>query len=202
MAQNTTRFTEEGTTNMKTDFTPEQGNITGSIKDKVNISSDWERAQPLIDGVVTKRIANVLKDNGMLTEIFRQDWFASPASVDQIFQVILNPGEISGWHSHQQTIDRLFVSLGAVKTVLFDGRTTSPTYRMVNEFRTGTSAPTLLIVPTGVWHAVQNISVERSIVINFTDKAYDYNDPDHWRLPINSDKIPYSFGIKGSTGKF
>ncbi len=201
MAQKTSRFTNEGFLIMKNIYTPEEGNISGSTKDKHNISADWERTQSLIDGVVIKRIANVLKDNGILTEIFRQDWFASPATIDQIFQVILNPGEISGWHSHQHTIDRLFISLGSVKTVLFDGRTGSPTYRMVNEFRTGVAAPTLLIVPPGVWHAVQNISSEPSLIVNITDKAYQYQDPDHWRLPIDSEEIPYSFTAKGSTRK-
>lgn len=186
---------------MSDEYTTEHGNIIGSTKDSMNISANWERIQSLIDGVITKQVANVLKDNGMLTEIFRQDWFTTPMNVDQIFQVKLNPGEISGWHSHQHTIDRLFVSHGSLKTVLYDARTTSPTYGMVNEFRTGTSAPTLIIVPAGVWHAIQNICTEPSIVINFTDKAYAYHDPDHWRLPIETEKIPYSFNSKGSIRK-
>jgi dTDP-4-dehydrorhamnose 3,5-epimerase len=186
---------------MKNDFTPEQGNISGSSKDSHNISANWEKIQSFIDGVIVKHVANVPKDNGLLTEIFRQDWFSSPVAIDQIFQAVLNPGEISGWHSHQHTVDRLFVSSGLIKTVLFDARTTSPTYGAINEFRSGTAAPTLIIVPSGVWHAVQNISPVPSILINFTDKAYQYNDPDHWRLPIDTDKIPYSFHAMGSIRK-
>ena len=174
-------------------FLPEQGQIQGSTKDKQSMSSDWKPAQDLINGVKVKEIKNVLKENGFLTEIFRTDWALDEGEVQQVFQVILSPGGISAWHAHQFTTDRIFVSYGWAKMILFDAREDSPTYNLINEFRIGINRPTLLVVPPGVWHGSQNISTEPSCLINLVDRAYTYDDPDHWRLPIDTPKIPYSF---------
>jgi dTDP-4-dehydrorhamnose 3,5-epimerase len=32
-------------------------------------------------------------------------------------------------------------------------------------------------------------------VINIVDRAYDYHDPDHWRVPDDSPHIPFSFRV-------
>jgi dTDP-4-dehydrorhamnose 3,5-epimerase len=50
-----------------------------------------------------------------------------------------------------------------------------------------------VVVPPGVWHAVQNLAPETSTLLNLVDHAYDYEKPDHWRLPIGTPLIPYSF---------
>ena len=177
----------------KTGFTPEGGLIEGCAKDNPNITPDWEPRQQLIEGVKVKEIKNVPKENGFLTEIFRADWGLDDGRVGQVFQVILSPGRVSAWHAHQLTTDRLFASQGLIKMVLFDARVGSPTHNLVNEFRIGTVRPALLIIPPGVWHGAQNISQEPSCLINLVDRAYTYEDPDHWRLPIDTPKIPYSF---------
>jgi hypothetical protein len=30
-------------------------------------------------------------------------------------------------------------------------------------------------------------------VLNLTDHAYTYDSPDHWRLPVDTRRIPYRF---------
>jgi dTDP-4-dehydrorhamnose 3,5-epimerase len=100
---------------------------------------------------------------------------------------------VSAWHAHQFTTDRLFGSYGLLKIVLFDARSNSPTYRLINEFRIGLIRPSLIVVPPGVWHGIQNIAKESSCLINLVDRAYDYEDPDHWKLPSDTKDIPYSF---------
>jgi dTDP-4-dehydrorhamnose 3,5-epimerase len=175
------------------DFTPEQGMIEGCTKDERNIASDWEPLQELIDGVKVKEIKNVPKENGFLTEIFRADWELDEGHVSQVFQVNLFPGGISAWHAHQFSTDRLFASYGLIKVVLFDARSNSRTHKLINEFRIGLVRPTLIVVPPGVWHGVQNISKEPGCLVNLVDRAYAYEDPDHWRLPFDTSKILYSF---------
>ena len=174
-------------------FTPEQGLIEGCAKDERSITSDWEPLRELIEGVKLKDVKNVPKENGLLTEIFRADWALDEGAISQVFQVNLFPGAISAWHVHQFSIDRLFVSSGLMKVVLYDARTGSQTYRLINEFRVGLMRPTLIVIPPGVWHGVENISTEPSCLINLVDRAYAYEDPDHWRLPSDSPRIPYSF---------
>ncbi len=172
---------------------PEQGRLEGALKREQSLTSDWVALQALIDGVRVKEIQNVPKVNGFLTEIFRSDWELDDGPVNQVFQVGLDPGQISAWHAHQFTTDRLFASYGQVHVVLYDARLKSPTYRLVNEFLIGPIRPALIVVPPGVWHGLQSGFDERSLVINLVDRAYTYEDPDHWYLPSDTWEIPYSF---------
>jgi dTDP-4-dehydrorhamnose 3,5-epimerase len=167
--------------------------IEGAMKDRQSITADWTSLGQAIAGVLVREVRNVLKDNGVLTEIFRLDWALDGGAVEQVFQVTLTPGGLSAWHTHGTTTDRLFVTHGHMKIVLFDGREDSPTHGRVNEFRFGIQRPALVVVPPGVWHGVQNLGNEPGSVLNIVDRAYRYEDPDHWRLPADTPKIPYSF---------
>jgi len=173
--------------------TSNNGMIAGCRKDGQSAMADWSLLQPFIAGVKLREVKHVAKENGHLTEIFRKDWALDTGEVDQVFQVSLLPGGLSAWHTHQLTTDRLFVNSGQVKVVLYDARKVSPTYRMVNVFRLGTVRPALVVIPPGVWHGVLNLGSEAGLVLNLVDKAYQYEDPDHWRLPWDTDKIPYRF---------
>lgn len=167
--------------------------LEGATKDRQTITPRWvPSAQTLIDGVEVHEVLNVPKSNGYLTEIFRAEWLGNPA-IDQVFQVVLEPGALSAWHTHAMTTDRLFISSGIVRIALYDGREGSPTHGLVNEFRFGTIRPALLVVPPRVWHGVENIGSSHAFVLNLVDRAYDYEDPDHWRVPADSDQIPFRF---------
>lgn len=167
--------------------------IEGAAKDRQSITSDWVPLQPLIDGVRVREVRNVPKENGVLVEVFRREWALGDGVVDQVFQVTLFPGAISAWHAHEMTTDRLFVNQGQMKLVLYDARPGSPTHGLVNEFRFGSFRPALVVVPPGVWHGIQNLSNEVSSMLSMVDRAYRYEDPDHWRLPPSSPQIPYTF---------
>lgn len=136
-------------------------------------------------------VRNVLYDSGSLTEIYRAEWFSPPLEVGQAFQITIPEGGVTAWHMHTQTTDRLFVSVGDVKIVLFDARPDSQTRGLTNEFRFGERRPGLVVVPTGVWHGLRNLHAAPSVVVNLVDRPYDYAEPDHWRLPLDSPEIPY-----------
>jgi dTDP-4-dehydrorhamnose 3,5-epimerase len=167
--------------------------IEGSVKQQQSVTSDWEICLELIAGVAVREVKNVLKDNGLLTEIFRTDWLGEDGMIDQVFQVVLFGGCISAWHVHLLTTDRIFVNQCQIKIVLYDARTDSSTYGRINEFRFGSARPALLVIPPGVWHGLQNLSKRASSVLNLVDRAYKYDDPDHWQAPIETESIPYSF---------
>ena len=168
--------------------------IGNATKDKQTLTAQWTpAAMRLIDGVSVREVLNVPKQNGYLTEIFRREWFTDAEPVDQVFQVVLDPGAISAWHAHGQTLDRLFISHGLARVVLYDAREGSPTHGLVNEFRFGTVRPALINIPRHVWHGVQNAGSSACVILNLVDRAYDYEDPDHWRLPIGAAEIPFAF---------
>ena len=171
--------------------------IQGAVKDRQSMTADWVPLAQHIAGIQVREVKNVPKDNGVLTEIFRLDWNLDSGAVQQVFQVTLVPGGLSAWHTHRLTTDRLFITHGLIKIVLFDGREESPTRGRVNELRFGVVRPALVVVPPGVWHGVQNVSSGPSSVLNIVDRAYRYEDPDHWRLPPDTPEIPYSFRTGG-----
>jgi len=164
-------------------------------KDKQSITKDWQfLGAKIIDGVWLQEVKNVPKDNGLLVEIVRSEWLGEHKVIDQVFQVTLIPNGITAWHAHEVTTDRLFVTDGLLKIVLYDSREGSPTYGVINEFRLGSIRPGLLIIPPKVWHGVQNCSSHDAKFLNLVDRAYSYEDPDHWRVPSDSPEIPYTFG--------
>lgn len=176
-------------------FTDEEGYLVGAKQDSQSITSDWQPLQDLIAGVVVHEVKNVpRRSGGHLTEIYRLDWNLDDLGVEQVFQSVLEPGQTSAWHVHRFTTDRIFVNWGSLMVVLYDARARSGTFGRVNEFCLGTGRPGLVRVPTGVWHGVHNRGAEPAALLNLADRAYRYEDPDHWRLPVDAPSIPYRFG--------
>jgi dTDP-4-dehydrorhamnose 3,5-epimerase len=167
--------------------------LPGATKDEQSVTSDWAVLQDTIDGVRLVEVRNVLTERGSTTEILRLDWFDQGVEIDQVFQVTLAAHAVSAWHVHMNTTDRLFVTSGHAKVVLYDSRPGSRTHGMVNEFRLGDRRPGLVVVPPGVWHGLKNLATEEARVLNLVDRAYEYEDPDHWRLPADTNEIPYRF---------
>lgn len=96
--------------------------VTGE-QDRQSVNADWLPVEePPIVGVAVKEIRPVAVSSGYLTEIWRREWCLDQLPVNQIFQRTLEPGEVTGWHAHAVTIDRLFCAVGSVRVSLFDGR--------------------------------------------------------------------------------
>jgi dTDP-4-dehydrorhamnose 3,5-epimerase len=168
--------------------------LPGTVKDRQSVTRDWQTVdQPLIDGVAVVEVKNVVTSRGHLTEIYRADWNLTPGNVAQVFQTVLEPGAISAWHAHAKTTDRLFAAHGRILIVLYDARRGSPTYGRLNQFRFGAVRPALVTVPAGIWHGVQNVASSPSILLNLVSECYSYEDPDHYRLPIDTKEIPFQF---------
>jgi dTDP-4-dehydrorhamnose 3,5-epimerase len=162
------------------------------VKDCQLVRPDWSPADPIaIDGVTAKQITSVITDNGYLTEMWRPEWKLDGLGVGQVFQRVVDPGSASGWHAHRLTTDRLFCAIGRLLIALYDGRVESPSHGEVAAFRLGSERPGVVSVPPGVWHGVRNIGTQPVVMLNAVDVAYDYEDPDHYRLPLDTPLIPY-----------
>lgn len=168
--------------------------VAGAERDPQSITRDWTPvARELIDGVQLRDVRAVPTGYGFLIEMFRSEWHEENPRVDQIFTSCLMPGGISAWHAHGETVDRLFVMHGLMHVVLYDARDDSPTRGRINEFRLGPVRPGLLIIPKRVWHGVKNVGADPAYLINAVDRAYEYENPDHWRAPYDSSVIPFRF---------
>src|SRR3569833_2353648 len=162
----------------------------GGMRDTPTVDAQGRLPEAdLIQGVQVRELANVLMENGSLTEIFRDDW--QPGTVaGHVFQRLLPPGKVSAWHAHAATADRLFCGYGTVRITLYDDRAESPTRGRANVFRTGRERPQLITIPAGVWHAAVNIGPGDALLINAASEPYDHSRPDHWRPTPGSGEIP------------
>lgn len=157
-----------------------------------SVTADWEWVgKPLIQGVQVKEVKNVPTGYGVLNEVWREDWGLDPFPVRQVFQGTFEPGQLSAWHAHAVTTDRLFVTSGRMRIVLYDARPESPTFGLLNEITLGSLRPGLVIVPPQVWHGVKNVGSSLASLLNLVDEAYSYREPDHWSVPSDSPSIPY-----------
>ena len=148
---------------------------------------------PLIAGVSVKGVKHVPKENGFLVEIFRDAWKLDAGAFAKAFQVTLFGGAISAGTPTSTRPTAL--RQRRLMKVLHLRRPRGFTHPLgaINEFRVGRPRPVLILVPPKVWHGVQNIGKEDASIVNLPDHAYRYEDPDHWRLPPDTDEIPYSF---------
>ena len=172
--------------------------LKGAHKDGQQVTRDWHKLQPSIEGVVVREVLHVPRDHGVITEMYRPEWDPTGQPLVHIYQSRLFPGAIGAWSCHMKSIDRLFVNQGHLKIVLFDGREHSNTYGVVMELHVGDVRPAFLIIPVGIWHGLQNLGSSDALLLNFPTLAYDYENPDHYRLPYDTDQIPYSWALRGA----
>src|SRR4029434_4290514 len=86
---------------------PSVGALQGAKRDAQSITRDWQLLREPIVGVDVREVKNVLKDNGYLTEIWREDWGLRPSTVAQVFQALIESRGLYAWHDHGHATDRL-----------------------------------------------------------------------------------------------
>ncbi len=149
----------------------------------------------MIQGVEVKRLTRHADERGYLMEILRSD--------DEIFSkfgqcyVSMNyPNVIRAWHWHEKQDDFFVVVKGMIKVGLYDMREGSPTRGEVNEFYLGENNHIVLKIPVGVAHGYKTVGVEPSLLVNFPSEVYNPEEPDEYRLPWNTDQIPFNWEIE------
>ena len=153
-------------------------------RSQVDPCGTW-RTEP-IEGVVFRPTRPVPHESGTVTEIVRRDW---PEITHEVVHTHLSttlPGAVRAWGLHQHSTDRLFVVKGLVSIVVFDGRTASPTYGLLNEFKVSERNPGLLQIAPNLFHGWKTIGTDESFIINMPTMLYNYDQPDALDLPYES----------------
>jgi dTDP-4-dehydrorhamnose 3,5-epimerase len=140
-----------------------------------------------IEGVTFRPTRPVPHESGTVTEIVRTDWQEIEHEVVHVHVTTTQPGCIRAWGLHRQSTDRLFVVKGLVSLVVFDGRTSSPSYGVLNEFKVSERNPGLLQIAPNLFHGWKAIGSEEAFVVNMPSSPYDYEQPDALDLPYDSD---------------
>jgi dTDP-4-dehydrorhamnose 3,5-epimerase len=83
-----------------------------------SVTADWDPiAPPPIAGVRLVDVKNVVYKNGVLTEIFRAEWFED-FTIRHVVHVSIVAGETSQWHCHKVQQDVIFPVTGQLRVGL------------------------------------------------------------------------------------
>jgi dTDP-4-dehydrorhamnose 3,5-epimerase len=162
-----------------------------AVRDTQTVTPEGKRLTKAIDGVRIRQAVTHTDERGSLCEAYDLRWGFTDEPLVYVYTVQIPPGQKRGWVVHAEQDDRIFISKGAVKVVLYDARPASPTFRLVQEIYSGEFERTLLRIPAGVFHAVVNIGQADVEFVNMPTRPYLHERPDKYRLPDDSDAIPY-----------
>jgi dTDP-4-dehydrorhamnose 3,5-epimerase len=165
--------------------------VVEPIRDPATVTPDGESLAELPDGVTFREAVTHVDSRGSVTELFdeRWDWHPDPLVFCYVFTV--RPKQVKGWGMHLEHEDRYFVLFGELSIVMYDAREGSPTRGLVATVVLSEYRRRLMNVPTGVWHANHNIGDRDAVCINFPTRPYDHESPDKYRLPLDTEEIPY-----------
>ena len=149
----------------------------------------------LIEGVTIKNLKPILDERGYLQECFRSDWPIFK-KFGQTYITVAFPNVVKAWHSHRIQTDNMICIVGNAKLVLYDNRNESSTYKVINEFFFGEKNPNLITIPPNIWHGFKAMGSKKIMVLNVPTELYNYDEPDEYRLPYNTDEIDYDWEIK------
>ncbi len=173
--------------------------LAAADKDKVTTKADSQPLIQEIDGVQTRYPPVHTDARGTLVEVFSADWDWDEEPLNFIYTVTIRPGIVKGWALHKTHADRYFLIDGELEVVLYDVRPDSPTCGKLSRLVMSDARRSLLRIPAFVWHADHNFGHRDARILNMPSRPYDHANPDKYRLPLDTDLIPHSFGpgVKG-----
>lgn len=139
-----------------------------------------------LEGVKTYDVNLLPDERGFFSEALRQDW---KDFIDEwILQSNLSysyPDVVRAWHMHLRgQVDYFLVLKGAVMICAYDEQT----QRLVKVIATEDKYM-MVRIPGHYYHGTKTISSKPSLIVYFTTKLYDYENPDEQRRPWNDPTI-------------
>ena len=145
----------------------------------------------MISGVMIKELKRHPDERGYFEELIRNsDPFFSEGFA-QLSRSHMVDGVVKAWHVHKTQIDWWYVLRGTIKTVLYDARPDSSTFKHLDEYVMGDeSLPIVLKVPPGVAHGLKVMKGPADLVY-VTSKVY--NKEEEGRIPYDDSGIGYDW---------
>ena len=146
----------------------------------------------MIEGVKVKKLKVISDERGRLMEILRRDDEIFK-EFGQVYMTTAKAGAIKAWHWHKLQTDNFACVFGKIRLVLYDARRDSKTYKQIDEFEMSLDNPLLVQIPASVYHGFKCTSDVEAIVINTVTKAYNYKNPDEYRVDAFDNDIDYDW---------
>ena len=149
----------------------------------------------LIQGVEVRTAKVIPDERGRPGEIMRADdpWFQK---FGQVYFTTTFPGVVKAWHSHKIQTDNFYVAKGTIKVAIYDTRENSKTKGSVNQIYMSEHTPAVLRIPPGICHGWMCVGTDEAYIINLTTEAYNYSQPDEFRIHPHDNEIPYDWTRK------
>lgn len=149
----------------------------------------------MIKGVEIKDLKALTDERGFLMEMLRSD---DPVfeKFGQVYVTCCKYGVAKAWHYHKEQTDHFVTVFGKALVVLYDMREDSPSKGEVQEFvlEAPPSKKTILLkIPKMVAHGFTATEKDEARIINVPTLMYNYDTPDEYRFPWNSQEIPYKW---------
>lgn len=151
-----------------------------------------------IVGVELKLLRSFPDQRGFFREVIRcTDPVFTAGVFGQWSHSKMQKNVVKAWHYHHIQTDWWYVPIGQVRTVLFDNRPESPTYKQKMELMLGDSSygdgtlEACVRIPPGVLHGCKVLSDEAHL---FYITSETYNPNDEGRFPYNDPIVPHSWG--------
>jgi dTDP-4-dehydrorhamnose 3,5-epimerase len=126
-----------------------------------------------IDGVILRPLQKFADARGWLCEVFRHDEIPAEFHPVMAYISMTEPGIARGPHEHVDQADYFaFIGPSNFKLYLWDNRTGSKTYRVLQTTLVGQDHPAAVIIPKGVVHAYKNVGAVQGWVFNCPNQLY------------------------------
>ncbi len=141
----------------------------------------------MLEGIMVKPLKRYFDERGFFMEVMRIDW-RDILGEDNIVQANISmsyPGIVRAWHRHVRgQVDYFIVIRGSIKLCAYDDES-----RELDEIILTWHEPKIARIPGRYWHGFKVIGDEPAVVLYFTNRLYDYNNPDEERRPWNDQTI-------------
>ena len=145
----------------------------------------------MINGVMIKELKRHPDERGYFEEIVRRsDPFFSEGFA-QLSRSHMVDGVVKAWHVHKTQIDWWYVATGIIKSVVYDARPDSPTYKQLDEYVMGEGQLSIVLkIPAGVAHGLKVLQGPADLVY-VTSSIY--NTEEEGRIEYTDSGIGYDW---------
>ena len=126
-----------------------------------------------IKGIIVTDLTRYTDERGWLMELFRSDEIEGGVLPVMSYISMTAPGVARGPHEHTYQTDYFcFAGPSTFKVYLWDGRESSPTFKVKQVVMAGEEDPKIVIVPPGIIHAYKNVGPSDGLVVNFPNRLF------------------------------
>ena len=141
----------------------------------------------MLKGIIVKPLKRFFDERGSFTELMRTDW-KEILGEDKIVQAnfsVSYPEIVRAWHRHLRgQVDYFLVLKGALKICAYEDES-----QELDEIISTSQNLQIVRIPGHYWHGFKVIGNETAFLLYFTNRLYDYKNPDEERRPWNDPTI-------------